>query len=279
LANSSYPQLPELRGRVNSADHAFASGRVFRCPTSLDEAIAITDSKIEGSLLFDIWRQFLSNADVGEGVLLGLGARLINERADQSGATIGHDSVIRGLLRSELSGTIDIGPFVYLGDNSILYARERVSIGAGTLIAHNVNVFDNDTHPIDAGERVAHFQRLLGHKPPVRVSIRAAPVRIGQRCWLAVNSVVCRGVTIGNDTIVSANSVVNTDLPSGVVAAGNPAVPIRELPVSRDNFAADTTVGGPRQGAWPVTPVPAGRYATPFLAIGRMLRRLLVGVR
>jgi len=279
VANSHYPSLPELKGRIGAADHAFASGGVFRCPASLDEAAAIAGNAVDGALLLDVWRQFLSNGEIDENVLLGLGARLINEGVDRRGVTLGHDSVIRGILRAELAGHIDIGPFVYVGDNSILYARDGVTIGAGTLIAHNVNVFDNDTHPIDAGERVAHFQQLLGHRPGARFAIRSAPVRIGRRCWLAVNTVVCKGVTIGDDTIVSANSVVTSDLPAGVVAAGNPAVPIRELPASPHPLPAEAPAGEGQRKRHPIAREPGGGYAGPFLAVGRLLRRLLPGAR
>ena len=50
-----------------------------------------------------------------------------------------------------------------------------------------------------------------------------AEVRIGRNAWLGSNVMVLRGVTIGDDTVVGAGSVVTRDLPSGVVAFGNPA--------------------------------------------------------
>ena len=278
VTNDAYPQLPELKGRIAASDHAFASGSVFACPASLEDAISATGSETDGTLLLKIWSQFLTGGDVGKSVLLGLGARLINERAGQQGVTIGHDTVIRGILRSEQTGRINIGPFVYVGDGSILYAREHLSIGTGTLIAHRVNIFDNDTHPIDAGERLAHFQRLLGHKPAQKFSIRAAPVRIGSRCWIAVNCVICKGVTIGDDTIVAANSVVTTDLPSGVIAAGNPAVPVREL--TRSPQAGSAEVHDPlhSQYARAVAYAGSGGYAgSASVLLRRILRRLLPG--
>ena len=229
LAADAYPALPHLEGAVSAADHAFASGNVFECPADIEAAIKLTGGQAEGELLYRVWRQFLSSGVISENVLLGCGARLVNERQGHRGVTIGHHCAIRGILRTEVSGRIDIGAFVYIGDNSIVYAREHVSIGEGTLIAHNVNIFDNDTHPIGAADRVAHFQRLLGVNPKAKVQIRSGAVTIGKRCWLATNSVVYKGVTIGDDTIVSANSVVSTDLPSGVIAAGIPATPIRSL--------------------------------------------------
>ncbi len=54
-------------------------------------------------------------------------------------------------------------------------------------------------------------------------------MRIGRRCWLGLNSIVMKGVTIGDGTIVASGGVVVDDLPAGVVAAGNPARVVKIL--------------------------------------------------
>ena len=59
---------------------------------------------------------------------------------------------------------------------------------------------------------------------------RAAPITIGDNVWLGGGVIVCAGVTIGSNTVVGAGSVVPRDLPAGVLAAGNPARVIRDLP-------------------------------------------------
>ena len=56
-----------------------------------------------------------------------------------------------------------------------------------------------------------------------------AEVRIGRNAWLGSNVMVLRGVTIGDDTVVGAGSVVSRSLPAGVIAAGNPARVVRSL--------------------------------------------------
>ena len=55
------------------------------------------------------------------------------------------------------------------------------------------------------------------------------PVRIGRNCWLGAGVIVLPGITIGDNTVVGAGSVVTRDLPSGVVAAGNPCRVLREI--------------------------------------------------
>ena len=71
---------------------------------------------------------------------------------------------------------------------------------------------------------------MLGDKRiAIPLEIRSKPIVIGSRCWIGLGSAVMKGVTIGDDTVVAAQSVVTSDLPAGVVAAGNPAKVVREL--------------------------------------------------
>jgi acetyltransferase-like isoleucine patch superfamily enzyme len=139
-------------------------------------------------------------------------------------------SAIRGIVRAEAGGRIEIGRFCYIGDNVILSARASIQIGEATLLGHGVQVFDNDSHPTDAWQREVQFRRMLGDKSvtaPMEISAR--PIVIGRRCWIGLGTLVMKGVTIGDDTVVAAASVVTSDLPAGVVAAGNPARVVKEL--------------------------------------------------
>jgi acetyltransferase-like isoleucine patch superfamily enzyme len=54
-------------------------------------------------------------------------------------------------------------------------------------------------------------------------------VTIGRRVFIGTNSIILKGVTIGHNTVIGAGSVVTTDIPENVVAAGNPCRPIRTL--------------------------------------------------
>lgn len=57
----------------------------------------------------------------------------------------------------------------------------------------------------------------------------ALPITVGNRVWIGANVSVLPGVTIGDDTVIGAGSVVNKDIPGGVVAAGNPCRVIRKI--------------------------------------------------
>ena len=55
------------------------------------------------------------------------------------------------------------------------------------------------------------------------------PVRIGRNCWIGAGAIILPGITIGDNTVVGAGSIVTKDLPSDVVAVGNPCKVLREI--------------------------------------------------
>lgn len=232
---------------IGAGDHAFASGPTFARVDTLVEANAALSGQLavvgetDAAVLVEIWRRFSAQAELGRHVRLGLGARVINASAP-SDLAIGDHAVLRGCLRLEAGGRMSVGAFVYLGDGAILSAQQSIEIGEATLIAHGVMVFDNNSHPINPHAREIHFRRMLGVLDrDAPIVIEAAPVRIGRRCWIGMNSLVMRGVSIGDDTIVAGGSVVTADLPAGVVAGGNPAKVLR--PLTSEELAPPSSAG------------------------------------
>lgn len=211
-----------MRLYIDPADHAFASGPAFPRPRSLLAAIRQAGGLAPGRRLWAVWQQFERGARLGEDVRLGLGARLVNKDAPER-VEIGSHAVIRGIVRNERGGTIHLGERVYLGDGSLLSAATSITIADGVLLAHGVEVFDNDSHPTDPLERENHFRMILGMGKFPPVTIGKAPVRIESRAWIGLGSLVMKGVTVGADTIVAAGSVVVKSLPAASVAGGNPA--------------------------------------------------------
>jgi serine acetyltransferase len=67
-----------------------------------------------------------------------------------------------------------------------------------------------------------------------------APVHIGENVWLGEGVKVCKGVTIGANSVIGAGSVVAKDIPANVIAAGNPAKPVRELDKDRPMIKRET---------------------------------------
>jgi len=197
--------------------HAFAGGRVYPEPSAA--------ARLRRPNVAAAWRAFRRNAELGEGCLLGPNAWCANER-ERSRIALGNRVVCRGVLRVESfgDGRLQIGDDVYIGDDCILSAAAGITLGAGTLLGHGVQIFDNNSHPVDADERARDWSAVrTGER---RADIAAAPIAIGARAWLGFGSVILKNVTIGDGAIVAAGAVVTADVPAGTTVAGNPARPV-----------------------------------------------------
>ena len=91
----------------------------------------------------------------------------------------------------------------------------HIFIGDGTMLGPNVTI-------ATAGHPILPALRRLGYQ-------YNAPVHIGKNCWLGAGVIVLPGITIGDDTVVGAGSVVTHDLPGGVVAVGVPCRVLRPI--------------------------------------------------
>jgi acetyltransferase-like isoleucine patch superfamily enzyme len=215
-------------------DHAFAGGPVFArskavAPGWLEKLLRAKCGSFVHfrRTAFEVWSNFEACGQIDASCKLGPGAFCLSENKR---VTLCRNVICRGILRCELfgHGEIVIGEDVYIGDDVIVSAAHSVRIGARTLIAQGVEIFDNDTHPLDPGERRRDYQFILGRekeKPPVP----AAPVEIGEDCWIGSGAFIAKGVRIGAGGVVAARSVVTRDVPARTLVAGNPAREIRAL--------------------------------------------------
>jgi acetyltransferase-like isoleucine patch superfamily enzyme len=123
-------------------------------------------------------------------------------------------------LRTFSAGAkIVIGDNVGLNGTSIAVRSTSVEIGAGTMIAPNVAILDFDGHVLWPPEN-----RLAN-----RGVENDAKVVIGKNVWLGTQSMVLKGVKIGDNSVVAAGSMVTADIPENVLAGGVPAKVIRKL--------------------------------------------------
>jgi acetyltransferase-like isoleucine patch superfamily enzyme len=194
--------------------HAFAGGRAYARPSPI--------ARLLRPGLARAWRSFDRGADVGAGCRLGPNAWCVNSGPGER-IRLGERVVCRGIVRCEEfgDGRIDIGDDVYIGDDCIVSCADRVSIGAGVLLGHGVQIFDNNSHPTDVSARIADWRAITDGGQ--RGEIRAAPVAIGPGAWIGFGAFVLKGVTIGAEAIVGAGSVVTRDVPPSAIVAGNPA--------------------------------------------------------
>jgi acetyltransferase-like isoleucine patch superfamily enzyme len=138
---------------------------------------------------------------------------------------IGRDtpvSIGRGVIMLQdvtalLYGPTTIGPGSFFNRGSYLSCLSGLTIGAGCLIGQYVCIHDED-HTF--GEEFSATP--LRDRP-----FWSSPIRIGDNVWIGAKATVARGVTIGDDSVVAANSVVVRDVPPHSLVAGAPARVIR----------------------------------------------------
>jgi acetyltransferase-like isoleucine patch superfamily enzyme len=98
-----------------------------------------------------------------------------------------------------------------------MMAYTRIEVGPRCILGSTI-VFDSDFHPLEPSRR---------HDPVAPVL--SAPIRIGENVWLAGQSAVLKGVTVGDNSVVAFRAVVSSAVPPNVVVAGNPARVVKSL--------------------------------------------------
>jgi len=125
-------------------------------------------------------------------------------------------------FRCDYGYNIEIGENFYANYNCTILDGAKVTIGNHVMFGPNVNLFTAG-HPI-------HFEpRNEGWE-------YAFPIVIGDHVWIGGNTVVNPGITIGHNTVIGSGSVVTKDIPSNVIAAGNPCRVLRQLTDDDKNY-------------------------------------------
>jgi len=130
-----------------------------------------------------------------------------------------------------------IGDDVYIGNSKII-CKEKVILGDNILVAWGVTIYDHDSHSVDIVERrndihqayhdyVEQGGNYLANKNWSVVNSK--PIIIENDVWLGMDSLILKGVTVGEGAIVAARSVVTKDVAAHTVVAGNPAKEVKKL--------------------------------------------------
>lgn len=101
---------------------------------------------------------------------------------------------------------------------AVIGAREQILIGDDVIIGANAVITDFDWHDISPVTR----RTGVGD---------SKPVVIGNNVWIGMNAIVLKGVTIGENSVIGAGSVVTGNIPANVIAAGNPCRMVKEIEV------------------------------------------------
>ena len=110
-------------------------------------------------------------------------------------------------------GGIRIGDYCLICPGVRISAAKSIDIGDSCMLASNVYITDSDWHGV--------YDRVS--------PVSGQPVRIRDNVWIGDSSIVCKGVSVGENSIIGAGSVVTRDVPPNTIAAGNPAEVIKNL--------------------------------------------------
>ena len=103
--------------------------------------------------------------------------------------------------------------------NSSICCREEISIGDHTIVGGNCKIWDTDFHPTSIEQRIKD----------INSNAKTSPIHIGKYVFIGADSILIKGITVGDFAVIGAGIVVRTNFPENEVWAGNPAVFVKKL--------------------------------------------------
>src|SRR6185436_17198548 len=174
-----------------------------------------------------------TNVEFGEGFYCETASVFRRLRSKNPGAVVigNHVSCYVGCsFAVGENGKCTVGDFTLL-NGALIMAEELIEIRSHCLVSWNVGIADSDFHPLEPAQRLIDAQALAPYfeNRPVRPKLKTAPVKIANNVWIGMNAVILKGVTIGENSVVAAGSVVTRSVEPNVVVAGNPATVVKQF--------------------------------------------------
>ena len=152
---------------------------------------------------------------IGSKIIIGANSKFVSSR----------NVNVAGISQHCILATLSSTSIIKIGENcnfsgTVLVAATSIDIGDYCNFGANVKVYDTDFHVEDPILRRQQTSPCLAN---------TRPVKIGKDVWIGSDAMILKGVTIGDEAIIGAGSVVTKDVPSRHIVAGNPAKPIRPI--------------------------------------------------
>jgi len=156
-------------------------------------------------------------------------ALVVNHLNDKTKIAIGKEGRIIGqLVLYAHGGEILIGDHCFVGKDTRIWSAKKISIGNRVLIAHNVNIHDNTSHPLNSKLRHEDFLHIFSKGHQTSIDLNEKEIIIEDDVWIGFNATIQKGVTVGRGSIIGANSVITKDVPAYSVIVGNPQRILRQ---------------------------------------------------
>lgn len=166
-------------------------------------------------------------AELDEGTIIDPPGSIINHQ-EKSAIKVGNKTIVRGnLMTFGHGGAISVGDCSFIGPGTRIWSAKKITIGNRVLIAHDVNIHDNNSHPLDSQARHEDQMHIMAKGFQPINNLNEKEIVIKDDAWIGFNATILKGVTIGKGAIIGANCTITKDVPDFAIVVGNPPEIIR----------------------------------------------------
>ena len=137
---------------------------------------------------------------------------------------IGNDCIINAkIVIYNKAATVNIGNRVFIGPKTEFFCNDNITLEDDILLSWGITVIDTNAHSLLFEDRKLD---VINWNKGIKIwkNIKSAPVLIKSKSWIGFNSIITKGVVIGEEAIVSCGSVVVKDVQRNSIVGGNPSV-------------------------------------------------------